>query len=55
MCIRDSDSALGHLLLPNADRTLLPGQYVTISANLGEQHNVCLLYTSDAADDNVRV
>ncbi|WP_199098648.1 efflux RND transporter periplasmic adaptor subunit [Dyella sp. ASV21] len=30
-------------LLPNADRTLLPGQYVTISANLGEQHNVFLV------------
>jgi membrane fusion protein (multidrug efflux system) len=29
--------------LPNPDRTLLPGQYVTIEANLGEQHNVFLV------------
>jgi membrane fusion protein (multidrug efflux system) len=29
--------------LPNAERTLFPGQYVTINANLGEQHNVFLV------------
>jgi membrane fusion protein, multidrug efflux system len=29
--------------LPNAERVLLPGQYVTINANLGEQHNVFLV------------
>ncbi|WP_266182657.1 efflux RND transporter periplasmic adaptor subunit [Dyella humicola] len=29
--------------LPNPNRTLLPGQYVTIDANLGEQHNVFLV------------
>lgn len=29
--------------LPNPDRILLPGQYVTLDANLGEQHNVFLV------------
>jgi len=30
-------------LLKNPDRRLLPGTYVTLSANLGEQHNVYLV------------
>ncbi len=29
--------------VPNAERILLPGQYVTINANLGERHNVFLV------------
>lgn len=37
--------------LPNPDRTLLPGQYVSINANLGEQHNVFLVPQQGIARD----
>jgi membrane fusion protein (multidrug efflux system) len=40
-------------VLPNTDRTLLPGQYVTISANLGEQHNVFLVPQAAVLRDTV--
>ncbi|WP_198670260.1 efflux RND transporter periplasmic adaptor subunit [Dyella sp. C9] len=40
-------------LLPNPDRALLPGQYVTISANLGEQHNVFLVPQAALQRDTV--
>lgn len=39
--------------LPNPDRTLLPGQYVTIDANLGEQHNVFLVPQAALLRDTV--
>src|SRR6185312_2897122 len=39
--------------IPNPQRTLLPGMYVTLTANLGQQHKVFLLPQAAVQRDTV--